>query len=366
MTGRKHSHSSARAPAGPASAPDRSIAILGHELDNVLNGLLGMARLLRESDLSPEQDRWSRAIEQSGQQMRRLVSSFRSPALPPAARLEAARRLDGIDLLEQVVFSQLPLAAREGNRLLLTVDPGLPRFWNADPCSLRQLLDNLIGNANKFTSGGDILLHAGRLRPGGGQDGLALAVMDSGPGVDPGVATRIFEIGERGGATGCSQPGSGLGLYVCRQVAASMGGDIRLRPSPCGGAGFEVQLPGILAPACGQRAPPSRILDRVDCRLELDGVVRESVIGWLARLGVSWHDDVAAKRRRHRDQLALRISELQAEHRPGPLLLLEPQPGRGPAGQARRLEAPVVGSTLGPLLMEMGLEWLWLSRDSRD
>ena len=74
MKGRNHRN--------PSGRNERAMAMLGHELDNVLNGLLGMTQLLRESGLSPEQDRWSCAIEQSGRQMRRLVARFRSGAGP--------------------------------------------------------------------------------------------------------------------------------------------------------------------------------------------------------------------------------------------------------------------------------------------
>ena len=84
MKGRNHRN--------PSGRNERAMAMLGHELDNVLNGLLGMTQLLRESGLSPEQDRWSCAIEQSGRQLRRLVATFRSGAGPvdrsPALRID--------------------------------------------------------------------------------------------------------------------------------------------------------------------------------------------------------------------------------------------------------------------------------------
>lgn len=363
MQGRKHSHSSTGVTASPTAGDDRTIAILGHELDNVLNGLLGMVRLLRESDLNPEQDRWSRAVEQSGRQLRRLVSAFRDDSGP--GRPVAGKPVDGIDLLEQVVFSQSPQAEKKRNRLLLTVDPGLPRFWRIDPCRLRQLLDNLIGNANKFTTEGEILLSATRPAARVGANGLGLAVMDSGPGIDPRVESRIFEIGERGdGDTVRKHGGSGLGLYVCRQAAVSMGGDVRLRPSPWGGASFEVELPGVLPSEGEAEAPSSRILGCLECHLELEGPMRESVAGWLSRLGVAWHDAGVGNSGPQRRKLCLRVRESRSGGRPGPLLL-EPWHGARLPDRGRRLDVPVMGSTLGPLLLEMALEWLWLRRDSK-
>lgn len=360
-------------PAGQPCEPeaatfDRSAAILGHELENVLNGLLGMARLLRESGLSPEQDRWSRAIEQSGRQMRRLVSSFRSHHARPSVVAEeppsapALEALDGIDLLEQAVISHSPGAARFRNRLLLTVDPRLPRIWRADPCRLRQLLDNLLGNANKFSRNGEIVLEA--CLDGG--DGLRIAVSDSGPGVEAAECRRIFEAWEQGSEQLARRHGgSGLGLYVCQQAARTMGGSISLvSPSGCG-ARFELRLPRVIAPKAGPEPPLSRLFPRLECQLELRGAVRQSVDGWLARLGVSRTAD-ASLAPSHGRRLRLRISELRVPDRAGPLLLLRPVNPSAPGLTAHRLAAPIVGASLGPVLLEMALEWLWLSRDRRD
>ena len=365
MKGNEQSHPSA----GPANGVDHSIDVLGHELDNVLNGMLGMARMLRESGLNPEQERWSRAIEHSGRQLRRLVSAFRSETAAPAAHTPGTGNagsvraagtpapVDGIDLLEQAVLSQAPLALAQRNRLLLDVDPQLPRFWNTDPCRLRQLLDNLLGNANKFTRDGEIVLRAACVPAP--RRCLSLEVTDTGPGVDPRSANRIFEAGQRGREGG----GSGLGLYVCRGVAAELGGTIGLSSPPGGGARFTVELPG-LPPAAGpRRGPLTRAFGRLDCRLELQGALRASVAGWLTRLGAPWRQSAGSEEAEGEERLTLRISELPAAGEPAPLLHLAPhQPaetGAGPDLAPRRLAAPITGASLGPVLLEMLLEWSW-------
>ena len=353
-----------------AEAPDRSAAILGHELENVLNGLLGMARLLRESGLSPEQERWSRAIEQSGRQLRRLVSSYRSQYAGPSVVAEGApavtsrEAIDGIDVLEQAVLSHSPAAAHRRNRLLLTVDPTLPRIWRVDPCRLRQLLDNLLGNANKFSDNGEIILEA-RLE---GDAGLRIAVSDSGPGVKPADCRRIFEAWEQG-----SEPlarrfgGSGLGLYVCRQAASAMGGAISVASPPGGGACFELRLPRAVAPAAGPDPILSRLLPRLECQLQLRGALRRSVDGWLDRLGVARAAVGGASLSRSRERrLRLRISELPVPGQAGPLLLMSPVDPAASRIAARRLSAPIVGSSLGPVLLEIALEWVWLRRGTQD
>ena len=105
----------------PRNISDPFVAEICHELGNVLNGLLGMAHLLRDSALTAEQDRWLKAIEQSGWQLRRLVDAFRQG--PRRAGEGAACRpatLDGIDLLEQVLLAHAPAARAQANRLWLT------------------------------------------------------------------------------------------------------------------------------------------------------------------------------------------------------------------------------------------------------
>ena len=351
----------------PGTPPARhagSMAVLGHELDNVLNGLLGINRLLLESGLSPEQERWSRAIELSGRQLRRLVLAYRTDgeasgeggSKPNAACV--SKPLDGIELLEQAILCQAPLAARHGNRLVLTVEPDVPPDWRGDACRLRQLVDNLLGNANKFTDHGEIELHAVRDRT---TADLLLAVTDTGPGVDRDTAPRLFDAWARGpeprrGAVG----GSGLGLYVCRQAIEAMGGTIRLAPPPGGGARFEVRLPGLLA--SGEPAPlaPSGLLLRLDARLDVDGALFRSLVAWLDRLGVRWCSAEKAAPPAQPRTLPVRISELPPESgRAGPSLLLTPLDGCRPGDHARRLRGPVIGTTLGPALLQMALEWLW-------
>ena len=351
----------------PGTPPARhagSMAVLGHELDNVLNGLLGINRLLLESGLSPEQERWSRAIELSGRQLRRLVLAYRTDG-EAAGDVEHQRTarglrkpLDGIELLEQAILCQAPLAARRYNRLVLTVGPEVPPDWRGDVCRLRQLLDNLLGNANKFTNRGEIELHAVRDRA---TSDLLLAVTDTGPGVDRDTAPRLFEAWERGPQTHRGTVGgSGLGLYVCRQAIESMGGTIRLASPPGGGARFEVRVPGLL-PA-GEPAPlaPSGLLLRLNARLDVEGALFHSLAAWLDRLGVRWSSAEKAGATPPPGTLPVRISELPPESgRAGPYLLLAPLDGCRPDDHARRLRGPIVGTTLGPALLQMALEWLW-------
>jgi len=358
-----------RIDSNPRIIADQDMAELSHELGNVLNGLLGMAQLVRESALTAEQDQWLGAIEQSGQQLRRLVEAFRPHCDCSVVDPDpGANRIDGIELLEQVTLSHTPAALDGGNRLLLIVEPDLPRIWQCDPCGLRQLLDNLLGNALKFTHSGDVQLEV-RVRPCGtdGPSTLALTVTDTGPGIDAEVAHRMFRAYERGfEGVRDAPPGRGLGLYICRRIAQALGGEIAWTTPAGGGARFEIRLPGALVCAAASRHPPSRILRSVCCRLELSGPMLRAVAGCLNRLGVPWQVAAQAEDRGGLPEAAcvlqIPVSEIQTDGtHPGPQLLLQRS---AETGGPRTLLGPPLESNLGPLMFEMVLEWLWI-RDGK-
>jgi anti-sigma regulatory factor (Ser/Thr protein kinase) len=344
MKGQEEIHSKT----GFASAGER--AMLRHELGNVLNGLLGMTELLLGDHPRRDQERWLRAIEQSGLQMRRLIDLFSS--MEPMADEESP--VDGIALLEDTIISHAPAARRNKNRLLLLVEPDLPRHWHCDPCRLRQILDNLLANAIHFTGSGDVTVEVvaeGSM--------LNLKVKDSGAGIRPGAERLLFRPFNRDlHADGGASSGSGMGLYVCRLNAGAMRGRIRWAKRHSGGSTFELRLPQVLRCSTRRRPfGPHAWLRDVRCELKLEGQLRRSVRCFLVRMGV----DCEGRKARHgSDQQALpviAISEVPGGVKGSGLLqlCLAGQGGRSPV--LKRLAAPILESGLAALLMEMALEW---------
>ena len=352
------------------SISNQGVAELGHELGNVLNGLLGMARLVRDSGLNAEQERWLRAIEHSGRQLRWLVDAFRCDPAPPGVRIRPEPiNVDGIELLEQAVLAHAPSAHEQRDRLILVVDTDLPRYWHCDPGLLRQVLDNLLGNALKFTRSGEVVLKASRPTENGLRaDRLHLAVADSGPGIDPALGQRLFEAYQRGSGFAADQSGGqGLGLFICQRIVEAMGGSIACSDSATGGARFELRLPGALAEErMAVDNLPSALLHSIECTLDLAGPLRASVAGCLARLGVAWQSSEPGAGSSD-DRLFVNISELAAtaDH-PGPALLLSAKTrGNRPVG-GKTLQPPILECSLGPLLLELALEWQWFSEPAGD
>lgn len=368
---------------GSPSKVNQGVAELGHELGNVLNGLLGMTRLVRDSGLNAEQEYWLGAIEQSGRQLRSLIESFLHEPRQGgfSSRLKPVG-LDGIELLEQALLAHAPAARTGVGRLLLIVAPAVPRQWYCDPCMLRQVLDNLLANALKFTPAGEVVLEVTTAAEGDWPPGtLRLAVVDTGPGIDPAQGQRIFRAYERGiDGVGDTVPGYGLGLFICRRIVRAMGGTIGCTSPDAGGACFEVVLPGVIATVPTRATPlPTRILRSVDCCLDLRGRLRQSVASCLTRLGVAWwlpaqgETPVTAPEAetgsggQSANRLSISVTEVPAVvGHTGPTLSLRAESPAGHVTGCKCLQLPILECALGPALLELALQWLWVRNDKPD
>jgi hypothetical protein len=341
---------------------DHDVVLLGHELGNVLNGLLGMAELLGESGLNAEQNRWLKAIEHSGRQMQALITAVRSFEAGSGSNIEPNNvRTDGVELLEQVVISHTPAAASRNNRLWLVTEADLPRYWNCDSCLVRQLLDNLVGNAIKFTRAGEVVIEAAAV-PASGTTGdtLEFRVSDSGRGLGTSADEQVF------GAYQQSCPGSegqtgnrGLGLFICRNIVLALGGSIACSSPSGGGACFKITLPQALTiRGATQPVFRSSLLTQIWCQLKLQNPLRRSVENILTRLSVRWSKYEPTASPKSGEGLVLVICDpgkTEDKHIPG--LVLTPRPVSGSVLPGRVLDAPVLESSLAPLLLEIALQW---------
>ena len=328
------------------------LAVLRHELANALNGLSGMAGLLRSTGLGPDQERWLDAIEQSARQMHFLVHSAtccRGGSLVSGAT--GRHKFNGMSLVEQTITAHTPAAASKGLKLLLVVAPELPVYWQGHEGLLRQLLDNLLGNALKFTDAGQVLLE---ICPGEKQT-LHLLVQDSGTGVPTADRQRIFGVRERG-INGTGRPGSGLGLSVCRQIVDLLGGRISCVEAEGGGAEFRVSLPHMMTGA-GQRRRPSLALSSVSCVLHLDEPLAALTTNFLERLGVNCCNGGVETA----PASGLLVSISQPEHKETggwPGLELRPTGYAKNTGRVL-LRPPILESLLEQALLRLALAWRW-------
>lgn len=341
------------------------LAMLGHELRNALNGVMGATELLGATSLSGEQQQLLEALQQSGTQLRWLIDSVSSEDRKPKFPFEALPdKLNGIDLLEQAVRCHTPAAIHGNNLLLLKIEPELTADWKSDGRLLRQLIDNLLSNAIRFTHSGSIVLEARRSRGNPRKDdGLELLVRDTGPGISPESRRRIFEPWVQ--LSDKQHNGSaGLGLHICTRIVSSLRGTVDCLVESGSGSCFRVYLPGIFDPLLpGKNGLVSRLFSSMNCLVSAGEPLRSSLESILSRLGVRAVPCEKVMESQPGSKVQIMIRELEIPGRgknthPGLLLGFHPGHNHGEDFlHSRRLSAPYLESTLGPILMEMALEW---------
>ncbi|MBX9615837.1 MAG: response regulator [Caulobacteraceae bacterium] len=228
-------------------AKSEFLAVMSHEIRTPLNGVLGVAGLLDRKLQQEELRPYVQTILDSGQTLLRLLTD----ALDMSRASAGVMSIDPAPLDIGILGVDLDALWRpraEEKSLILTVacDTGGNGWVMGDSLRIKQLLNNLIGNALKFTEAGEVVVSIAARR----EDGVVrmdAIVDDSGPGVPDGAVADIFEPFNTGQA-GRQGAGAGLGLAICRQIVDRMGGSIHLDRSPQGGARFHFSLS---LPCCG-------------------------------------------------------------------------------------------------------------------
>ncbi|MGZ8379056.1 MAG: sensor histidine kinase [Gemmatirosa sp.] len=232
--------------------PVPALAALAHELRTPLHGMSGLVSLLRTTALDDEQRAHVDALDEAAAAMLRLVEDaltlarLEAGAVPEEDAVACAPRA----LLDAAARTLAPLAAARGLALALEVAADAPATVRTQPDRVRQVLLNLAGNAIKYTRRGEVRLRA----RGDGASGLALDVVDTGPGLTAAQRARLFRAWERldaearddgaGDETdGAPIGGSGLGLVLARALATRLGGRLAVASVHGAGSTFTLVLP---------------------------------------------------------------------------------------------------------------------------
>ena len=232
------------------------VALAAHEIRTPLTGILGLADLLAETSLSAEQTSYVRALRGSGAALLRLVDGYLDLSRLEAGHVEPTPIATALEtVVEEVVELLAPPCQAKGLELAGYVSSSLATPVSVDPLLLRQVLINLAGNAVKFTETGGVAIEVERVAAGGR---VLFRVRDTGIGIDPAEASRIFDAWERVETDGATAPsGTGLGLAIARGIVDRLGGTIELTSRPGEGSVFHFTLD---LPPAGEDVRPGRPL----------------------------------------------------------------------------------------------------------
>jgi hypothetical protein len=217
------------------------LANMSHEIRTPFQGLLGMLQVLDADTLAPQQRAHLHTARDSARHLLAILNDILDMAKLEAGTLSVSPEAVALrDLVGDVQQLMQPLAAAKSLALGIDVDAQLPERVRLDGTRVRQVLYNLISNAIKFTDSGRVTLE---VRPVG-SEWLALAVTDTGAGIDADMLPRLFQrFGQGDDSPSRRHGGTGLGLEISRNLARLMGGDLTVQSAPGRGSRFEMRLP---------------------------------------------------------------------------------------------------------------------------
>ena len=216
------------------------LANMSHEIRTPMNAVIGMAYLALKTPLSEKQRDYVNKIHHAGTSLLGVINDILDFSKIEAGRID----IEAVDFrLEDVIASVTSITAQKaqdkGLEFLVDVADAVPQHLVGDPLRLGQVIANLINNAIKFTEQGEVYLRAELQDQVGDRATLRFSVKDTGIGMTPEQAARLFQpFSQADASTTRKHGGTGLGLTICRRLVELMGGEIWLESEPGAGSTF--------------------------------------------------------------------------------------------------------------------------------